>query len=102
MHIRFTAWHAYPLFDARESASVGGAETRAWLLATGLAQRSGFDVDFVVKTARRFRQKSVGALDVWNVGDPWDGWRNNVARSLSITRHPLRIRLTRWDPRLLW
>ncbi|MFO1091723.1 MAG: glycosyltransferase family 4 protein [Planctomycetaceae bacterium] len=102
MRVRFTAWHAYPLFDARDSACVGGAETRAWLLATGLAQRPGFEIDFVVHTPRRFQEQRCGAISVCNIGDPWDAWRNNVARSLTITRDPLRIRFHKWDWRLLW
>lgn len=102
MRVRFTAWHAYPLFDARDTACVGGAETRAWLLATGLAQRPGFDVQFVVRAPKRFRQQQFGPVTVLNIGDPRDGWRNNVARNVAIGRDPLRIRVHRWDPGLIW
>lgn len=102
MRVRFTAWHAYPLFDASDSAPVGGAETRAWLLATGLARRPGFDVEFVVRSPRRFQEQRCGTITVCNIGDPWDGWRNNVSRSITITRNPLRLRFHQWDWRLLW
>src|SRR5262245_34923989 len=102
MRVRFTAWHAYPLFDAGDPACVGGAETRAWLLATGLAKQPGFDGQFVVRTPRRFRQRQFDGITVFNTGDPLDGWRNNVARSATIGWHPFRVKLHRWDPRLLW
>lgn len=102
MIVRFTSLHAYPLFDSRVAACVGGAETHAWLLATGLARHSGFNVHFVVRAPRRFRHRRFGSVTVWNIGDGFDSLRHNVARSLVIQRNPLRIRILRPDPQLLW
>ncbi|MBL8851654.1 MAG: glycosyltransferase family 4 protein [Planctomycetaceae bacterium] len=102
MRVRLTAWHAYPLFDADDPACVGGAETHAWLLANGLSARPKFDVHFVVRSLRRFRQRRFDNVTVWNASDPLDGVREGVARSVAISRDPLRLKLLRWDPRLLW
>jgi glycosyltransferase involved in cell wall biosynthesis len=102
MRVRFTAWHAYPLFDARDPACVGGAETHAWLLANGLAARPEFHVEFVVRSLARFRVRQFGSVMVRNAGDRFDGLRADVSRSVTIGRDPFRIRVQRRDPRLLW
>lgn len=102
MRVRFTAWHAYPLFDARDPACVGGAETHAWLLANALAADPRFDVHFVVRSLQRFDRRRIGNVKVTNINDGFDGLRRNVAAHLTVTRHPLRVQLRRFSPHLLW
>lgn len=102
MRVRFTAWHAYPLFDARDPACVGGAETHAWLLANALANDPRFDVHFVVRSLQPFHRRRFGNVTVWNAGSRLDGIRAHVADRLTISRNPLRIRLRRFSPHLLW
>jgi glycosyltransferase involved in cell wall biosynthesis len=102
MRVRFTAWHAYPLFDPRDPACVGGAETHAWLLANALASRSGFDVHFVVRSSQRFHRRHIGEVTVWNASDSLDGIRRSVAGSVTIGQGPFRLRLHRFYPQLAW
>ena len=102
MRVRFTAWHAYPLFDPRDPACVGGAETHAWLLANGLAAQPGFDVEFVVRSTQRFETRRFGNITVRNVSDRLAALRTNVARSVTINRNPLQFQVHRWNLQLLW
>src|SRR5689334_11280194 len=102
MRVRFTSWHAYPLFDARDTACVGGAETHAWLLANALAERSGFDVQFVVRSTERFHCRRGGDVTIWNAADSLDGVRRRVAGSVTIGEGPFRLRLHRFYPQLAW
>jgi glycosyltransferase involved in cell wall biosynthesis len=102
MRVRFTAWHAYPLFDPRDPACVGGAETHAWQLANALAAQPGFDVHFVVRSSQRFHRRQFGDVTVWNASDSLDGIRHRVAGSVSIGREPFRLRLHRFYPQLVW
>lgn len=102
MRIRFTAWHANPLFDPRDPACVGGAETHAWLLANALAADRRFDVHFVVRSTQRFECRRCGNVNVTNINDGFDSLRRSVAECLTVTRNPLRVQLRRFSPHLLW
>ena len=66
-----TALHAYGAIDNQASQGVGGTETRAWLLARGLAQKqSRLDVEFVVRTSQLQQSKLIEKARVTPYVDP--------------------------------
>lgn len=71
--------YAYPLFDGRDSAAIGGAETHAWLIARGLRDLQNLDVNVVVRARRWFRTRRFDGIKVWNIGDGFDGLRRDVS-----------------------
>jgi glycosyltransferase involved in cell wall biosynthesis len=101
LRVCFTALNAYPLFDARATAPVGGMETRACTLARGLAAQRGFDVQFVVEAPWWFRSREAD-ITVWNHGDGFESLRRDVAQSVERIGGFPWMRVRRWRASLAW
>lgn len=79
LRVALHAPYAYPLFDPTDDEPVGGMETRAWLLACGLARLPETHVDVVVSAPRWFRMREFNGLRVWNASDGFDAMRKRVS-----------------------
>ncbi len=102
MRVCFVCHHAYPLFDARFRAPIGGAETHAWMLATGLSRQPGFEVHFVVQAPLWFRRKQMAGITVWNLGDVFDPQRRFVSDHVEVLGRRPWLRVRKWKPSLVW
>jgi glycosyltransferase involved in cell wall biosynthesis len=60
----FVAPHTYPLFNPEFKSRFGGIEVQAYWLATELAQRSGFDVSFVVRNHGMDETEKIGGVTI--------------------------------------
>ena len=97
MRVCFSAPYAYPLFDPANAAPIGGAETRAWLLARGLT-RLAVSADVLVESSPAFEARTFDGVRVWNLSDGYDRMRHRVADWWS----PAEGSAPRWRSQLLW
>jgi glycosyltransferase involved in cell wall biosynthesis len=102
MRVCFVSYHACPLFDPTCQTPIGGAETHAWMLASGLSQCPGFEVHFVVQAPRWFGRRQVGHVTIWNVGDGFDPIRRFVSEHVTILDRWPWLQVRRWRFSLLW
>lgn len=97
------ALHALPVVCPERGGSVGGTETRAWLLARGLAS---FSNDVVPRLVVRGNPADVPAAvdDVSLIAkhERLYDWYVNVGRSVHRRAGFPPIAIVRWRPELLW
>lgn len=102
MRFCLTALNAYPVVDPLAEGPIGGVETRAWLLARGLARQSDLAVQFVVRYHQPLRLSRVEGVELVPLIDPlyplWQTFGTCVERTAAFPW----IRLRRWDWRLAW
>ncbi len=102
MRICLTALNAYPVVDPLADGPIGGVETRAWLLARGLAAQPDLAVQLVVRHPRLPRLTSCQGVEIVPLVDPlfplWQALGTCVERTAGFPG----LRLRRWDWRLLW
>lgn len=96
------ALHAYSVFEPSAEGSFGGTETRAWLLAKGLAQHDGLDVSLVVRSERPLVKDVYDGVRIVRRPD-WLYWtiRSVMAQAEPLSRFPW-LRVLRWSPDLFW
>ena len=85
-----------PAIDPTAGQAVGGTETRAWLLARGLAA-GGRDVVFVVRSPGDPFERSVEGVTVVGVQDRWYQRYLNIGRSIERTSRWPRIVRPSWS-----
>ena len=92
--------NAYPVLDASDQGSFGGAETRAVTFARGLRQ-AGCEVFLAVDSGADFRKKSIDGMCIVNLRSPMTRVRASFyGRVGKLERFPW-IRIKHWHPLLL-
>lgn len=102
LRVCFVALNALPAIDARVRGPIGGVETRSWLLARGLASRTGFDVRFVVRHHQPLRQDMWHGVHVALLIDRLYPVWQAVGQALEKRRRFPWLRVRQWSPRLVW
>jgi len=92
--------NAYPVLDASDAGSFGGAETRAVTFARGLRD-AGCDVVLAVDTDAHFRQKSVEGISIVNMRSLISRVRTSFYRRVGKLEQFPWIRIRQWHPLLL-
>lgn len=96
--VTIVAWQALPAVFPDEGRNIGGLETAAWQFATGLAGRTDWNVQFVVRADHNRQDTVVDGVRVISVTDRWLAIRRNVAKCIDV---PAR-RITRFQISLFW
>ncbi len=102
VHICIVAPNAYPAVNPQAGQSIGGIETRAWKLATGLAELPDLQVSMIVRHNRPIRLTSVQGVTLAPIVDRFRDVRKVVSQDVSVTSHFPWLRMRRWRWRLLW
>lgn len=97
------ALHALPVVCPERGGSVGGTETRAWLLARGLARYSDHVAPrLVVRGQPANVPASVDEVSLIAKHERLYDWYVNVGRSVKRRPGFPPIAISRWRPELLW
>jgi len=102
VHICLVALNAYPAIDPLVAGPIGGIETRSWMIARGLAARSGIDVQFVLRHHTQPRQLEYDGVRLVPLVDPLYGVWQSAAQAVERRTGFPWVRIKRWSPRLLW
>lgn len=101
MHVCLTALNAYPAVDPLATGPIGGIETRAWLLARGLAARPDTRVQLVVRQPTAPRLQQAEGVELVPLIDPMYPLWQSLGTCLERTPRFPGVRLKRWDWRLV-
>jgi glycosyltransferase involved in cell wall biosynthesis len=101
VQIVLVALNALPVIDATVPGPIGGLETRAWLLARGLARR-GESVQMVVRHTRSLPRKRFADVELVGLTDRLYPLRESVGQRVERVPGFPGIRIRRFSPRLLW
>jgi glycosyltransferase involved in cell wall biosynthesis len=87
--VAFLCLHAYPLFDPRATAAIGGMETRAVLFARAITQSGRWKTTFALRDHGQGKKNHVDGIELVTYAPFWKQIYDNVVR---------RFRKHRWRP----
>lgn len=100
LRVGLVAWRALPAVYPEWGQAIGGLETRAWLLARGLAGTRSVEPSLFVELDRHVRVASEReGVRLRTSKNVWRRIRADVSRHLDLSDG---IRLKRFTPSLLW
>ena len=99
LSIGIVALHALPAIRPDVGGAIGGTETRAWLLARGLAA-AGHTVRFIVRSGGQAFTETIGGVTVVGIRDRW--FERYVAVGRSVERTGRGVRIKTWSWRLIY
>jgi hypothetical protein len=102
VRICLTALNAYPVVDPLADGPIGGVETRAWLLARGLAAQPDLSIQLVVRHPQPPRLTSSNGVEIVPLVDPLFPLWQSLGACVEHTVGFPGLRIRRWDWRLLW
>lgn len=102
LDVCLVALHALPAIRPAENRPVGGTETRAWLLARGLADVEETAVRFVVRSGRSMEPFVEQNVQVLPRSDRLYSLYESVGHCLQKQPHFPWLKLRHFHPRLLW
>ena len=102
LRVCFVALHALPAIDPSLNRPVGGTETRAWTFARGLCSRDDVEVSFVVRTDSPREPFQRDDVEIVPMRDRLYSLYESVGRCVEKTQRFPRLRLRRWESKLLW
>lgn len=102
LRLCLVAFNAYPAVDPSAGGQVGGTETRAWLFARQLAQRSDMVVSLAVRTTGPVPHTVVEGVRIVGLRDRFYRLREAVGGFASRCPKFPWIKVHRWSPSLLW
>lgn len=102
LRVCIVAFNAYPAVNPAAGGQVGGTETRAWLFARALAQRSDLQVSLAVRTTDAVPDSIVEGVQIVSQRDRFYRLRESVGGFASRRAGFPWIRIHRWSPSLLW
>ena len=103
LKVCFVALYALPVLEPAEPGQFGGLETRAVILARGLARVRGCDVHFVVQHSASPPRFTDEGITIHTLPLLWlDRVRRSLGRNARLERRFPFLRVRKWSPKLLW
>ncbi|MEZ6090216.1 MAG: glycosyltransferase [Pirellulaceae bacterium] len=102
LRLAIIAPNAWPAINPSTGTRIGGMETFAWGLATGLARRSDIEVTLLVRTTLPIRHKSKNGVVFHNYWEPLWQIRYDVAARFPLGNKSLRAYLRSYPLSFAW